>query len=155
MALVTRVVVRLMRAPETVKTALAIYDRTEDAGDTVAEITARAIVPTALEMLDGVMLRMVEEATHAGYPLDAEAILLVEVDGPEAGLADDVRVIDSVRCARLSQHPCSEVRFRSEIRKCWVITSVPDLIPYLITSLRPTFNITSTVNHTSRPRYRS
>jgi glycolate oxidase len=81
MALITKVIVRLMRQPESVKTALAIYDRTDDAGDTVAEITARAIVPTAVEMLDGVMLRMVEEATHAGYPLDAQAVLLIEVEG--------------------------------------------------------------------------
>ncbi|MDZ4802576.1 MAG: FAD-linked oxidase C-terminal domain-containing protein [Bryobacteraceae bacterium] len=81
MALITKVFVRLMKAPEAVKTALAIYDRTDDAGDTVAEITARAIVPTAVEMLDGVMLRMVEEATHAGYPMDAQAVLLIEVEG--------------------------------------------------------------------------
>jgi glycolate oxidase len=81
MVLVTKIIVRLMRAPETVKTALAIYDRTQDAGDTVTEITARAIVPTALEMLDGVMLRMVEEATHAGYPMDAQAVLLIEMEG--------------------------------------------------------------------------
>ncbi len=81
MALITKVIVRLMKAPEAIKTALAIYDRTDDAGDTVAEITARAIVPTAVEMLDGVMLRMVEEATHAGYPLDAQAVLLIEVEG--------------------------------------------------------------------------
>jgi glycolate oxidase len=81
MALVTRVTVRLMRQAEMVKTALAIYDSTEDAGSTVAEITARAITPAALEMLDGVMLRMVEEATHAGYPMDAQAVLLVELEG--------------------------------------------------------------------------
>lgn len=81
MALITKVVVRLMRQPETVKTALAIYDSTDDAGDTVAEITARAIIPTAVEMLDGVMLRMVEEATHAGYPKDAQAVLLIEMEG--------------------------------------------------------------------------
>jgi len=81
MALITKVIVRLMRQPETVKTALAIYDSTDDAGDTVAEITARAIIPTAVEMLDGVMLRMVEEATHAGYPMDAQAVLLIEVEG--------------------------------------------------------------------------
>jgi glycolate oxidase len=81
MVLVTKIIVRLMRAPELIRTAIAIYDRTDDAGDTVAEITARAIVPTALEMLDGVMLRMVEEATHAGYPMDAQAVLLVEMEG--------------------------------------------------------------------------
>jgi glycolate oxidase len=81
MALVTKVVVRLMRKPEMVKTLLAIYNSAEDAGDTVTEITARAITPVAVEMLDGVMLRMVEEATHAGYPLDAAAVLLIELEG--------------------------------------------------------------------------
>jgi glycolate oxidase len=81
MALITRIEVRLMRQPEAVKTILAIYDRAEDAGGTVAEITARAITPVALEMLDGVMLRMVEEATHAGYPMDAAAVLLIELEG--------------------------------------------------------------------------
>jgi len=81
MALVTKIVVRLMRKPESVKTLLAVFDTTEDAGDTVAEITARAITPVAVEMLDGVLLRMVEEATHAGYPLDAAAVLLIELEG--------------------------------------------------------------------------
>jgi glycolate oxidase len=81
MALVTKVVVRLLRKPEMVKTALAIYESSEDAGRSVAEITACGITPVAVEMLDGVMLRMVEEATHAGYPMDAQAVLLIELEG--------------------------------------------------------------------------
>ncbi len=81
MALVTGVVVRLMRAPEMVKTLLAVYESAGDCGRTVAEITARAITPVAIEMLDGVMLRMVEEATGAGYPMDAGAVLLIELEG--------------------------------------------------------------------------
>jgi glycolate oxidase len=81
MVLVTKIVVRLMRKPELVKTILAIYDRPEDAGDTVARITERAITPVAIEMLDGVLLRMVEEATHADYPMDAAAVLLIELEG--------------------------------------------------------------------------
>ncbi|MGI8741450.1 MAG: FAD-binding oxidoreductase [Bryobacteraceae bacterium] len=81
MALVTKILVRLLRKPETVKTILAIYDTVDHCADTVAEITARAITPAAIEMLDGVMLRMVEEATHAGYPMDAAAVLLIELEG--------------------------------------------------------------------------
>jgi len=81
MVLVTKVIVRLMRKPEAVKTILAVFDSTDDAANTVAEITARAITPVAVEMLDGVLLRMVEEATHAGYPLDAAAVLLIELEG--------------------------------------------------------------------------
>jgi glycolate oxidase len=81
LALVTKATLRLMRKQECVKTALAIYASAEDAGETVTEITARGIVPVALEMLDGVLLRMVEEATHAGYPEDAGAVLLIELEG--------------------------------------------------------------------------
>ena len=91
MALVTKVIVRLMRKPEMVKTILAIYDTgSEDCGATVAEITARAIAPVAVEMLDGVMLRMVEEATHAGYPMDAAAVLLIELEGLRENVEEQV-----------------------------------------------------------------
>ena len=93
MALVTKVIVRLMKQPEIVKTILAIYDSADDAGDTVAEITARAITPVAVEMLDGVMLRMVEEATHAGYPMDAAAVLLIELEGLKEGVEEQVEQI--------------------------------------------------------------
>jgi glycolate oxidase len=81
MAFVTRITVRLMRKPELVRTILAVYNSSEAAGRSVAEITACAIIPAAIEMLDGVMLRMVEEATHAGYPMDAAAVLLIELEG--------------------------------------------------------------------------
>ena len=93
MALVTKVTVRLMRKPEMVKTALAIYDSNEDAGRTVTEITQRAITPVAVEMLDGVMLRMVEEATHAGYPLDANAVLLIELEGLRETVEEQVEQV--------------------------------------------------------------
>lgn len=106
MVLVTKVVVRLMRKPELVKTILAIYDSTEDAGQTVAEITARAITPVALEMLDGVMLRMVEEATHAGFPLDAAAVLLIELEGMREAVEEQV---EQIRDACLS---CRAREFR-------------------------------------------
>ena len=93
MALVTKVITRLMHKPEMVKTMLAIYDASEDAGRTVAEITARAITPVAVEMLDGVMLRMVEEATHAGYPIDAAAVLLIELEGLKEAVEAQVEQI--------------------------------------------------------------
>ncbi len=112
MALVTKIMVRLLRKPEMVKTILAIYDENaldfddlavrtggvEDCGATVAELTARAIVPVAVEMLDGVMLRMVEEATHAGYPLDAAAVLLIELEGLRENVEEQVEQVRQV-CA--------------------------------------------------------
>jgi len=96
MVLVTKIWLRLMRAPELVKTMLAVYNSTDDAASTVAEITARQITAAALEMLDGPMLRMVEEATHAGYPLDAQAVLLIELEGLTEQVEAQVALIDEV-----------------------------------------------------------
>ncbi len=99
MALVTKITVRLMRAPEMVKTLLAVYDSADDCGRTVAEITARAITPVAVEMLDGVMLRMVEEATHAGFPMDAAGVLLIELEGLKEAVEEQVEQIREVAMA--------------------------------------------------------
>ncbi len=62
----------------------------------MAEITARAITPVAVEMLDGVMLRMVEEATHAGFPMDAAAVLLIELEGLRESVEEQVEQIREV-----------------------------------------------------------
>ena len=78
------------------KTILAIYDRPEDAGQTVEQITARAITPVAIEMLDGPLLRMVEEATHAGYPMDAAAVLLIELEGLKEAVEEQTEQIRNV-----------------------------------------------------------
>ncbi len=77
----TRILVRLTPLPEGVKTALAIFDSVADACRGVTEILARGILPAAIEMIDQVTLRAVEAYIHAGFPLDAAAVLLVEVDG--------------------------------------------------------------------------
>ncbi len=106
MALVTKVIVRLMRSAESVETLLAIYESADDAASTVGELTARAITPAAIEMLDGVMLRMVEEATHAGFPMDAEAVLLIELEGIQEAVAEQLELVKAV---------CNECRAR-EVR---------------------------------------
>ena len=101
MALATKITVRLMRQPELVKTILAIYDSVDDCADSVAEITARAITPAAVEMLDGVMLRMVEEATHAGYPMDAAAVLLIELEGLREAVEEQAeQIVEACRKCR-------------------------------------------------------
>ncbi|HYZ84487.1 MAG TPA: FAD-linked oxidase C-terminal domain-containing protein [Bryobacteraceae bacterium] len=96
MALVTKIGVRLVRAPESVKTMLAIYNTVAEAGNTVGAMTAKGITPVALEMLDGPMIRMVEAATHAGYPLDAAAVLLIEVEGLMEAVEEQAEAIAEV-----------------------------------------------------------
>jgi glycolate dehydrogenase FAD-linked subunit len=99
--LVTEITVKLTRLPEAVKTLLAVYDSINDATETVAEITARGITPAACEMMDGWTIRAVEDYVHAGFPLDAVAVLLIDVDGlREATEAEAAEVADVCRVHR-------------------------------------------------------
>ena len=118
MALVTKVIVRLIRKPEVVKTLLAIYDANEDAGRTVTEITARGITPVAVEMLDGVMLRMVEEATHAGYPMDAAAVLLIELEGIREAVDEQMEQIREI-CGNCGAREVRVARSAEERELLW------------------------------------
>jgi glycolate oxidase len=85
-----------MRKPEAVKTLLAIYDRVLDATRTVAAVTARGITPAALEMMDGFTLRAIEDATHAGYPMDSAAVLLIEIEGLVEAVEEEAGEIEAV-----------------------------------------------------------
>jgi len=86
LAIVTKVWVRLTRNPQGFRTMLGVFESVDDATSAISEIIGAGIVPAALEMLDQGILVAVEEAYHFGFPLDAGAVLLIEVDGLEAGL---------------------------------------------------------------------
>jgi glycolate oxidase len=86
LAIVTRIWVRLTRNPQGWRTLLAIYNSVDDATNSISEIIAAGIIPAALEMLDQGIIVPLEEAFHFGFPTDAGAILLIEVDGLEVGL---------------------------------------------------------------------
>jgi len=84
--IVTRVLVRLIRAPQAYKTMLGVFESVDDASQTVSDIIAARIVPGAMEMMDQLITQAVEAAYHFGFPLDAGAVLIVELDGLAAGL---------------------------------------------------------------------
>jgi D-lactate dehydrogenase (cytochrome) len=87
LGLVTEVTTQLMPLPETASTLLVIFKTSvEDASAAVSDILAHGIVPTAMEMMDGMVCRAVEAAVHAGYPEDAAGVLLIEVEGLADGL---------------------------------------------------------------------
>jgi glycolate oxidase len=86
LGIATKLILRIMPKPEAVKTMLAIYNSLEEAGKTVSAIIADGIVPATLEMLDRLTIKAVEESIHAGFPLDAEAVLLIELDGLKDGM---------------------------------------------------------------------
>ncbi len=90
----TEITVRLVPLPETVHTLLADFPSVNAAARAVSRIVATGIVPAALEMMDNATIRAVEASIYAaGYPIDAAAILLCEVDGIAAGLDEDVAII--------------------------------------------------------------
>jgi glycolate oxidase len=96
--IVTRVLLRLIRAPQAYKTMLAVFESVEHASQTVSDIIAAGIVPGALEMMDQLITQAVEAAYHFGFPLDAGAILIIELDGLAAGLDEQAeRVIQICR----------------------------------------------------------
>jgi glycolate oxidase subunit GlcD len=81
MGIVTKAAVRLMQTRESVRTLLAIFDQMETATQTVVDITAAGIIPAALEMMDRTTIEAVERGAPVGFPRDAEAVLIVEVEG--------------------------------------------------------------------------
>src|SRR5438034_4487569 len=83
----TKIVVRILRKPQAVKTVLAVFDRIEQASAAVSAIIARGLVPAAVEMIDQLTIQAVEDAFGCGYPRDAAAALLVELDGLAVGMA--------------------------------------------------------------------
>ena len=99
--IVTKVLVRLVRAPQAYKTMLGVFESVDDASQTVSDIIASGIVPGALEMMDQLITQAVEAAYHFGFPLDAGAVLIVELDGLAAGLEKQAgRVIEICKSNR-------------------------------------------------------
>jgi glycolate oxidase len=96
MGIATRIAVRLLPNPPVVRTLLLDFAALDDAASTVSGIIAAGIVPAALEMMDAEITRAVEDYVGAGYPRDAAAVLLVEVDGLADGVAADVDAISRV-----------------------------------------------------------
>jgi glycolate oxidase len=93
---VTKVWVRITRNPEAYRTLLGVFETVDDATNTISDIIGAGIVPAALEMLDAPILAAVEAAFHFGFPLDAGAVLIMEVDGLEAGLDREAEEITAV-----------------------------------------------------------
>jgi glycolate oxidase len=117
LAVITEVTVKLLPTPEAARVILASFDDVEKAGDAVAAVIAAGIIPAGLEMMDQPATRAVEEFVHAGYDLDAKAILLCESDGAAAEVEEEIaRMIDVLRGSgatgiRVSENEAERDRF--------------------------------------------
>lgn len=94
--LVTEVTVRLTPLPQSIRTLLAVYESADQATQTVSDIVAAGLLPAAMEMIDTFIIKACEDAFHLGFPLDAEAVLIIEADGIEAGIDDEAQKIREI-----------------------------------------------------------
>ena len=106
LAIIVEVTVKLLPKPERAQALLASFDQVETAGAAVASIIASGVIPAGLEMMDKPAIRAAEAFVHAGYPVDAAAILICELDGTNAEVSEQVMVIRQV----LLSAGASEVR---------------------------------------------
>lgn len=106
LGVVTEVTVRILRAPETARAVLVGFPVTEDAGRCVAAIIAAGIIPGGMEMMDRPAIHAAEDFVHAGYPLDVDALLIVELDGPHVEVDHLLGEVEAI--AR--QHGATHVR---------------------------------------------
>jgi glycolate oxidase len=84
LGVVTEVTVRILKKPETARAMLVGFSTSEDSGECVSRIIGAGIIPSGMEIMDGPAIAAVEQFVQAGYPLDVEALMIVEVDGPAA-----------------------------------------------------------------------
>jgi len=118
LAVVTEVTVRLIPRPQCARVVLAVFDSLAAAGQAVADVIASGIVPAGLEMMDRPTIAAVEPFVQAGYPLDAEAILLCESDGTEHEVAEEILRVEAV-LSRAGARECRISRDEAERLRFW------------------------------------
>lgn len=117
LGIVTEVTVKLLPKPQVARVLLASFDSVEKAARAVADIIGAGIIPAGLEMMDNLSLRAAEDFIHAGYPVEAAAILLCELDGVDADVNDDCLRVEAVlktagaSQVRLARDEAERVRF--------------------------------------------
>ncbi|MBD3671935.1 MAG: FAD-binding protein [Planctomycetaceae bacterium] len=92
----TKIWVRLTRDPAAHRTLLGVFETVKDATETISAIIGAGIIPAALEMMDQGIIAALEDAFHFGFPLDAGAVLLIETDGLEISVEEEVRQIEQL-----------------------------------------------------------
>jgi glycolate oxidase len=118
MGIVTKVAVRLLRTRESVRTLLAIFDQMDDATQTIVDITSAGIIPAALEIMDSTTIEAVEKGDPVGLPLDAAAVLIVEVEGLREQTARSMELADAI-CQRNRARKTNVARDEFERQALW------------------------------------
>ena len=118
LSIVTELIVRILPFPASIITMLAIYNDISNAAHSVSEIIATGMVPTTLEMMDAPIIKAVEDSYVCGYPRDAAAVLIIEVEGPEVGLQEQVQKVNDI-CMRNGCRSVREAKNTTERNRLW------------------------------------
>ena len=118
MGVVTKVAVKLMQTRESVRTLLAIFDEMDNATQTVVDITAAGIIPAALEMMDRTTIEAIERGAPVGFPRDAEAVLIVEIEGLTEHTDRSARIAREI-CQRNGAREVKLAADESERQRLW------------------------------------
>jgi glycolate oxidase len=96
LGVVTEITVRILKKPETARAVMVGFKTSEDGGECVGKIIGAGIIPGGMEMMDGPAIQATEDFVHAGYPLDVEALLIVELDGPKAEVDHLIERVEAI-----------------------------------------------------------
>ncbi len=118
LGIVTEITVRILPLAEKIITMLAIYNDIADAAHSVSDIISAGIVPTTLEMMDSKIIQAVEDSYACGYPRDAAAVLIIEVEGPPAGLREQAEQIRQL-CLKNNCREINEAKDNDERNRLW------------------------------------
>src|SRR6266478_8188129 len=119
LGVVTEVTVRILPKPTTARALLIGFKATEDAGNCVASVIAAGIIPAGMEMMDRPAIHAAEAFVHVGYPLDVEALLIVELDGPHTEVEHQIAKVEAIaranraRSVRVSRNEAERIAFWS------------------------------------------
>ena len=118
LGLITEITVKLIPLPETKRTLQAVFKNLSDAGRTVARVFEIGILPVALEIVDKVSINVIEDYMRLGLPREAEALLLIEVDGPESAVAGESGRLTRL-CREMGAHEVKVARTVEENDEIW------------------------------------
>ncbi|QTA93142.1 FAD-linked oxidase [Desulfonema magnum] len=118
LGVITRMTLRLLPLPETIKTITAFFDKIDAAAETVSEIIRHRIIPRTIEFMDNASIRCAENYLNIGLPTEPEALLLIEVDGTEAETASAVNALELL-CLSLGAARVETAKTKADAANLW------------------------------------
>lgn len=134
LGIITEIIIRLRSKPKDKKTALITFNQLADAAYAITAIINAGVVPVTLELMDKVTIYCVEKYINMGLPLDAEAILLIEVDGSEAQVKEDIQMIEKI----CRTHKCHNIEIASAPQEREKLWSARRAVSSALVQLKPT-----------------